>query len=158
MADTHETTADIIAEMCDLAAHRDWHNHTGQSNRERLSHLADRLEAAHKRERGDCAKLREALENAYSLLCEGIATEVDDELEHPFHLELACEKIQAALTVPPRQCDVGTAQEQIKRWQAFCNRYDDDCTGCPCEAADTWDYTGCFAKWAQMPYEEGGAK
>jgi len=47
----HETIADIIAEMRDLAENRDWHNHTGQSNRERVSDLADRLEAAHKRER-----------------------------------------------------------------------------------------------------------
>jgi hypothetical protein len=67
-------------------------------------------------------------------------------------------ELNAALAAPPRNCDVGTAREQIKRWQAFCNRHDDDCTGCPCDAADTWDNTSCFAKWAQMPYEEGGAK
>ena len=45
-----ETSAAIIAEMRDLAEHRDWNNHARQSNRERISDIADRLEAAIKRE------------------------------------------------------------------------------------------------------------
>lgn len=56
-------------------------------------------------ETDNSAAMREALENAYSLLCEGIATEVDDELEHPFHLELAREVIKSALSIPARNCD-----------------------------------------------------
>ena len=56
MTDTHETTADVIAEIRALS------NPisdgiiaiNGRS-------IANRLEAAHRRERGDCAKLREAL-------------------------------------------------------------------------------------------------
>ena len=106
-----------------------------------VSNLADRLEAAWKRQEqcyldqirdavnmigherfvakhppvGNAAAMRDALENAYSLLCEGIATEVDDELKHPFHLELACEKIQNALAEPARNCDLyATATEALK--------------------------------------------
>ena len=39
----------ILAEMRYLSENRDWHNHTKQSNRECVSNLADRIEAAAKR-------------------------------------------------------------------------------------------------------------
>lgn len=42
----NEPLAAFLAEMRDLAENRDWHNHTKQSNRERVSNLADRIEAA----------------------------------------------------------------------------------------------------------------
>lgn len=51
MSDANDPLADVLAEMRDLAENRDWHNHTKQSNRERVSNLADRVEAAAKRER-----------------------------------------------------------------------------------------------------------
>ena len=56
MADTHETIADIIAEMRGIRV-REFQDH------------ADRLEAAHRRERGDAAKLREADHN-WDAICE----------------------------------------------------------------------------------------
>jgi len=69
--------------------------------------------------------------------------------------------VELLVTVSSRQklrnCDVGTEQEQFERWQAFCNKYDDDCTGCPCDGI-TGTFTRCFAEWAQMPYEEGATK
>ena len=68
------------------------------------------------------------------------------------------EDCRAALAAPSRQCDVGTADEQFERWQAFCGKYDDDCTGCPCDGDTCASFASCFSKWAQMPYEEGGAK
>lgn len=116
-----ETLADIVAEMrrgtklpgywrsCDL--------------NEILAYHADRIEAAWKREAvsktetttiGNAAAIREALENAHSLICEGIETEVDDEIEHPFHLELACEVIQRALSAPPRNCDRFATWQEAK--------------------------------------------
>ena len=58
-----------------------------------------------------------------------------------------------------RNCDVGTAEEQFKRWETFCLKYDNDCTGCPC-GDSTHPTAYCFAKWAQKPYEadeKGGA-
>jgi len=68
--------------------------------------------------------------------------------------------VDAALSAPPRNCDVGTPDEQVERWQAFCDQFDDDCTGCPCDVAACASYTGCFARWAQTPYaaEEGAGK
>ena len=54
---------------------------------------------------------------------------------------------ESALSTPPRNCDVGTAAEQDKRHSKWCSP---DICECTC--------TRCFAEWAQMPYEEGGAK
>ena len=47
-----------------------------------------------------------------------------------------------------RNCDVGTAEEQIKRHRDFCNS-----NVCKCESSCKI----CFAKWSQMPYEKEGA-
>lgn len=68
-----------------------------------------------------------------------------------------------ALAAPPRNCDVGTAEEQFERWEVFCAKYDNYCTGCPCDTSPM--VANCFAKWAQMDYKKemivhgvGGAK
>lgn len=67
--------------------------------------------------------------------------------------------LRAALSAPPRNCDVGTAEEQRVRFEAWCEkqpeRYCKACAECP-----TQRYAiNCFCKWAQMPYnEEGGDK
>lgn len=55
---------------------------------------------------------------------------------------------RAALSALPRNCDVGTPEEQVERHDEWCDR--DKCIPKDC--------TFCFAKWLQMPYEEGGAK
>ena len=67
-----------------------------------------------------------------------------------------------ALTVPARQCDVGTALEQALRFHDLCVGNSSGINGmckptCPC--IDCFDKCQCLAKWAQMPYEaqEGGA-
>ena len=81
--------------------------------------------------------------------------------QHDAHTQHYIEQIRlwarSALAKPPRNCDVGTAEEQFERWEVFCAKYDNDCTGCPCDD-NTCTFANCFAKWAQMPYEEGGAK
>lgn len=66
-----------------------------------------------------------------------------------------------ALSAPPRNCDVGTAEEQTHRMLLYCKSHGVDesrcfrCKGCPLLTADI-----CELSWAQMPYEaqEGGAK
>lgn len=100
------------------------------------------------------SKLREALENARSLIYEGIKTEVKDDIKHPFHLELAIDKIVEALAEPVRNCDVGTAEEQGFRFYEFCRSHwgkngmlGDNCAHCPL------DRFNCRLEWAQMPYE-----
>lgn len=64
------------------------------------------------------------------------------------------EKVDAALSAPARNCDVGTPEEQSKRYDEFCDIH--DCrSDCPLFKADS-----CELAWAQMPYEaqKGGAE
>ena len=93
-------------------------------------------------------KLREALKHIQNL-----ADALD--LNEPNVIAIL-DTCRDALAEQVKNCDVGTAEEQVERWGTFCNRYDDDCTGCPCDAAYTGTYTQCFSQWAQMPYKKGG--
>ena len=103
-------------------------------------------------------QLREALVKARRFIDSSPLVSIVDDTGTIARGEL-CAEIDAALAAPPRNCDVGKADEQFERFGPFCNRYDDDCTGCPCDTADSsWNFTNCFARWAQMPYEEGGVK
>lgn len=66
-------------------------------------------------------------------------------------------KARAALAEPVRNCDVGTAEEQTERFCLLCNMR---CDGCKCDHRlfKEEDSGPCAIAWAQMPYEEGGAK
>ena len=133
MTDTHETIADIIAEKRRQAdeIERDCAEKmkrgemiSDQYARELVADIrreADRLEAAHRRERGDCAKLREALEMVCDAhytkevggeLYEGFEVEVDDGTGRP----LIC-VVKDALSAPPRNCDLPKAAEDP--WRAW---------------------------------------
>lgn len=59
--------------------------------------------------------------------------------------------ISSALSAPRRNCDVGTAEEQTKRFRRFCNNT--KCQYCNI----TFNNGSCSFNWAQTPYEEGGA-
>lgn len=66
-----------------------------------------------------------------------------------------------ALSDPPRQCDVGTAEEQAERMRLYCNSHGEDESGCfRCDKCPFLTVERCELAWAQMPYEaqEGGAK
>ena len=61
----------------------------------------------------------------------------------------------------PRNCDVGTAEEQAKRFHSFCKKFQSDIKGmCSslCPYINCCDMCHCITKWEQMPYEEEGAK
>ena len=61
--------------------------------------------------------------------------------------------IETAISAPPRNCDIGTAEEQEERHNRWCKSMKQrtkDCWVVGCRK--------CFAAWAQMPYEEGGAE
>lgn len=66
-----------------------------------------------------------------------------------------CAEIDAALAAPPRNCDVGTAVEQEKRFRKICRSANGAvCLGCPVVALED-----CGIVWAQLPYEaEEGAE
>ena len=65
-------------------------------------------------------------------------------------------KARESISAPPRNCDVGTADEQHARFYSFCDKFE-KCKECP-----LWRGGGltskCSVYWAQMPYEEGGEK
>jgi hypothetical protein len=66
--------------------------------------------------------------------------------------------IQKALSAPPRNCDVGTAEEKVARYHAYCYRMmkqNNHCCGpCPCHKFVNGEAQPCTLIWAQMPYEE----
>ena len=61
------------------------------------------------------------------------------------------------LSAPPRNCDVGTAEEQAERFKTFCYIYPLNCAGCPLKDSGI-THNECAIFWTQMPYEEGGEK
>ena len=64
---------------------------------------------------------------------------------------------KAALAEPVRNCDVGTAEEQEMRFDAFCKGIN-GCRDCIIYIRGQNSY--CHSVWAQMPYveKEGGAE
>lgn len=173
MASERETLADIVAEIRAYGAQ--------PPPRLMWLEIADRIEAALKRERaafdcecagiaelaakeeaarhtpGNAAAMREAVIKALTLLnvCDWPSGVSLDGVREVIH------EIDSVLDKPPRQCDVGTPEEQRRRFNMFCKRTGDRfgesayCVfSCPCGEVD------CKLEWAQMPYEaqEGGAK
>ena len=62
--------------------------------------------------------------------------------------------IKQALDEPPRNCDVGTAEEQATRLRQYCLDKDSlDCRHYCMQSPKAFD---CSMEWAQMPYEEVG--
>ena len=181
-----ETIADIVKEMRTLG--RLDEKSTDKIPRTLqalgLRTYADRIEAAAKREReagaeaaqicgeigeavgreatrekssqvGNSAKMREALEKIASM-----GEQIDhqlgssEETVYAFRHERCLahnisECARAVLAAPPRNCDVGTPDEHLVRHRKWCWEHD-------CKHTDSCKL--CVARWAQMPYEEGGAK
>lgn len=184
MSEQNETVADIVADMRKAVAPfrigEDELTHILCAGEVEL--FAARIEAAAKRERialvaeaeaakdarnrmgvrlrlefaekckaclnGNAAKLRDALEYISS------RAEVGKHFDPPAELDAVVDAARAALAAPPRNCDVGTAEEQTRRHKAFCaahyraNDIDAQCDGCP---ASTPDETDCEFVWGQLP-------
>lgn len=113
-----------------------------------------------KQEIGNGAKMREALEALSSW-----AKVVINNPKDATAIECAVfikETIKAALAAPPRNCDVGTAEEQTERMhENYCSHHecyviptDAEPYGCPLYEQGV----DCRLKWARMPYKEGGKK
>ena len=96
---------------------------------------------------GNAAAMREALVEAIGETCAGCKRDCDDCM----NLKSGwMKKAKAALSAPPRNCDVGTAEEQAERHSRFCISQHGLCTRCP---AHRRTHNGCVLAWAQMPYE-----
>ena len=178
--ESRETVADIVAEMrngpCCWLTPAGIPQHSNDN--ELFYKFADRIEAAVEftlavetakaagegfaageqsaKERscklGNAAAMREALEALV-----GVIDECDSGDPLWWHIGAKGVKplkdARAALAAPPRNCDVGTVEEQSERYHALCDS--NECTSCPCKFTVR---TYCALIWAQMPYEEGGAK
>ena len=129
----------------------------------KMRSYADRIDAAAKREReatrdkssqvGNAEKMREALEKVRRVLHCAIVADIlkGDDVNGAFN------EVIASLSAQPRNCDVGTAEEQTKRFHSFCKKFQSDIQGmcshlCPC--IDCCDMCHCITKWSQMPYKE----
>lgn len=161
MAKENETVADIIAEMRarenldggDMVDNFDINigEYGGWDALMLIKAYADRFDAAHKREMeavGNAAKLREALK-LYDRIIQDRTLICDCDVVYG-----ARTLARAALAAPPRNCDVGSAEEQAKRLHRFC--ISQDCVTCPCNLGKADGR--CEFAWMQMPYKEGGAK
>ena len=172
----NETIADIVAEMRRIGLPR--YDYTAGDMEADRWQFAERIEAAAERELHqamehgqlhaervascncrDCvlrdtnaAKMREALCEIV-LLCKKVGLSI--------HGDVACgiiaSKARAALAAPPRNCDVGTAEEQWRRFKNMCIIPLCLHKGCPV-GIPLKTTKNCELVWAQMPYEEGGAK
>ena len=132
MSERQETIADIIAEM------------RGQAGNDGypldIKHYSDRLEAAHKRERGDCAKLREVVKHIKDRLphmLQYMRVHWEDASAGGYFDELML-AIDAALAAPPRNCDrfanAVEAMAELKRVHSYCAKENrrclEDCPDC----------------------------
>lgn len=155
MSDNHESVAAKLRKISEWAENNlrdygaDWREH---------NKLCDMLKKALAAEDvgepvGNAAKMREALEKIAAV-----------PMPPPIDLAIQCavdmrDIAIAALASPPRNCDVGTAEEHEDRYEAFCakhfardiDRYDNPCGSCPLAS----QVNLCKLAWAQMPYEKG---
>ena len=105
---------------------------------------------------GNAAAMREALEKAdaaLSLISKS-AWFIDANFAVTKAVIDARNAIEASLAELPRNCDVGTAWEQFQRFNMFCSPI--KCRECKLYTEE--DFHDCIFRWAQMPYEKGGAK
>lgn len=145
-----ETIEDIINQMRYGAIPKHGHDH------ELLGLFADRIEKAlectstsEKYSRvGNVAKMYEALDiirrDSWELM------ERSNDLRCNILARRISATIRNAISTPPRNCDVGTAEEQWRRWRIFCDST--SCNSCPCQS-EYEPSAVCFCRWAQMPYE-----
>ena len=105
-------------------------------------------------EANNMAAMREALEDVLEKIDRW---RTDGVMEHWQYSQLF-DIANAALSAPPRQCDVGTTEEQTKRMRNNCNKYKPSCKGC--KHVTDLQKENCWLAWAQMPYEaqEGAGK
>lgn len=104
------------------------------------------------------SKLREAVESLLDLLDDFAITEEIVLIAHEKQLYretlhtdktlAVLRKAKAALAEPPRNCDVGTVEDQY-------NRFVYSCTSgkIPCRKSELCSCTNCYAEWAQLSYE-----
>lgn len=101
---------------------------------------------------GNEAAMRKALESVAAWLLERFGNPADPDHDKAEVFYILATGVLAA---PPRNCDVGTPEEQYDRHDKYCNLQP---TCIKCLRVDAASMCiSCFAKWAQRPYgQEGG--
>lgn len=166
-----ESLSDIVAEMRTRSREVKEAFGGGPDGVENMLDIwADRIEAIDSADTwrslytpGNAAEIREALvalRDAARNFCHQILNskynDIMDEYKcrergFPALLDLthAIPKANLALSAPPRQCDVGTPEEQSERMEkAVCSKHY-GCVRCPLRKAK---YSDCSLGWAQTPY------
>ena len=171
--DRQETIADIVSEMRN-------EGHTGDASclgwvGAKMQRYADRIEAAANHRFREVTKMIPHEEVAYAKTetatptsekssAVGNAAEMREALmEASIALSSATHHhlteddakeclavIESALSKPPRNCDIGTEEEQVSRYNKFCMR--SACNKCPFYVAS--DLLACGVRWSQIPYME----
>ena len=179
-----ETVSDIMSEMREYADSMEKHliYDLSECSTDYLRVLADRIEEAVNRQFRDVTKMIQYEEVAVSKMETttptrekssqvGNAAAMREALEAAIPIMRAClfdyynttdvnkvvGEMKAALSAPPRNCDVGTTKEQSARFDAHC-RKNMGCLTCPLREKDGGVPKHCEFAWSQMPYEEGGAE
>ena len=101
-------------------------------------------------ETGNVKAIREALESVRNWCLNRLVNS-----SHQVTVEGLLSVVNTALTNPPRNCDVGTAEEQARRYEELCDSHTcgSICSGSCCPL---YDYDCSPFAWAQMPYEARG--
>ena len=98
---------------------------------------------------GNSAKMRDALSEISNL-----ADALD--IDNP-NVVAILDQCRDALAAPPRNCDVGTDEEQLRRYEELC--YSHTCgSRCSLSGCPLYEYDCSPFAWGQMPYEKGSAK
>lgn len=152
-----------------------------------FSELADRIEELWKREEKaiatenavlpavcitkpscNAAAMRDTLKKIAAMdIPHNFQNERFDIADACYDLTHAIKEARAVLSAPQRNCDVGTAEEQEKRFEKFCSMYHlpkgKGCYSCPAiptRSPNAFHRNVCRINWNQMPYEakEGGTE
>lgn len=105
----------------------------------------------------DGNKLRDALRKARVFIDCSPLKKVEDDFGCIDRDEI-CAEIDAILAEPVKNCEVGTAEEQSRRFDKVCSfRFTGNCAGCqnPLDDSAANGVGDCALFWTQMPYEEG---
>ena len=153
---SEKTHAEIIAEMRNRAKRPDF------VSQDVLKSFADELDAAHKREVGDCAKLREAVCEILSYIesfHKYITPGKGKKLTALFAVaDTIRNNARAALAAPPRNCDrfanAVEAMAELKRVHSYCAKENRRCLeDCP-DCGKEW----CSLAWLFAPATESEAQ
>lgn len=128
----HPYTLELVKDVCD-----------------RMNENCEKFNASTGKESlqvGNTAKMREALSDACYAMFNFLKTQNGGYEE----ITKALDKAKAALAEPPRNCDVGTAEEQEERYLKLKREHIDRVTYCPAQG-QSWFPDSLY--WAQMEYE-----